>query len=146
MKLTPAILGGQPTVTADHSPHIRWPLLDNDDFESVRSVMQSGNISTNPIRLELEEAYKNEFGRKFALSHCNGTSALMASFFAIGLKPGDEVLVTSATWWASVLPAIWLGAIPVFCENEESQLGICTKDMETKLTKNTRALVVVHLW
>ncbi len=146
MNQTPALLGGKPAVTDDHAAHLRWPLLENDDFEMVKKVMQDGNISTHPIRLELEEVYKKEFGRTHALSHCNGTSALMAAFFAINLKPGDEVLVTSATWWASVLPALWLGAIPVFCENEESQLGICTNDMAAKVTAKTRAIVVVHLW
>ncbi|MGZ5279676.1 MAG: DegT/DnrJ/EryC1/StrS family aminotransferase, partial [Pseudobdellovibrionaceae bacterium] len=141
-----ALFGGSPTLTEDHALHLRWPILEQDDFDAVQKVLSDGNISMHPIRMELEEAYKKYFGRQYGLSHCNGTSALLAAFFALDLKPGDEVLVTSATWWASVVPLFWLGAIPVFCENEDQQFGICTDDMAKKLTARTKAIVVVHLW
>jgi dTDP-4-amino-4,6-dideoxygalactose transaminase len=141
-----ALFGGQKTINEDLAPHIKWPIIEQDDFDAVQSILASGNLSMHPVRLELEEAYKEHFNRKFALSHCNGTSALMAAFFAIDLKPGDEVLVTAATWWASVVPIFWFGAIPVFCENEDHQFGICPEDMKTKITSRTKAVVLVHLW
>ena len=81
-----------------------------------------------------------------ALAHCNGTAALLAAFWAIDLKPGDEVLVPSATFWASVLPMLWLGAVPVFCESEPHRLGLDPADMERKITPRTKAIVVVQLW
>jgi len=143
---TPAILGGSPSVTADHAVNCQWPVLDEQDFLQVRKVMLDGDISTHPIRYELEDAYAQLFNQKYALSHNNGTSALFASFFALGLGAGDEVLVTSATWWSSVLPMLWLGAVPVFCECETENLGISVADMKNKLTNNTKAIVVVHLW
>ncbi len=142
----PAILGGTPSVTEDHLNHIKWPIIEDDDMEMVNKVLRDGNLSTHEIRIELEEAYKLFVGRKYGLSHSNGTSALLAAFFAIGLESGDEVLVTSATWWASVSPMLWLGAIPVFCEIESKQLGICIDDMSKKVTPRTKAIVVVHLW
>ena len=95
---------------------------------------------------DLEEDYRRFSGRPYALAHCNGTAALLAAFFAIGLKPGDEVLVPSATFWASVLPMLWLGAVPVFCESEGERLGLDPEDLERKVTSRTRAVVVVHLW
>jgi dTDP-4-amino-4,6-dideoxygalactose transaminase len=82
----------------------------------------------------------------YALAHNNGTSALMAAFWAIGLQPGDEVLVPSATFWASVLPLVWMGAVPVFCESEPERMGLDPVDMAKKITARTRAIVVVHLW
>jgi perosamine synthetase len=94
----------------------------------------------------LEDDYRNFFGTRHALAHCNGTAALMAAFSAIELEPGDEVLVPSATHWASVVPMLWVGAIPVFCESELEHMGIDPADAERRVTSKTRAIVVVHLW
>jgi len=113
----PAILGGQPAVTLEQAQANRWPIITEEDEQAVIEVMRSGNITTHPVARELEREYAKFTGRKFALSHNNGTSALMAAFFAIDLKPGDEVLVPTATFWASVIPMLWLGAVPVFCES-----------------------------
>lgn len=142
----PAILGGPKSVTLEHGDINKWPLLTDKDEEAVLGVMRDGNISTHPIIRELENDYAKFTNRPYALAHNNGTSALLAAFYSIGLKPGDEVLVPSATFWASVLPMLWVGAIPVFCESEKERLGIDPIDMEKKITDKTRAIVVVHLW
>ena len=142
----PAILGGNPAITLDHAIAEKWPLLDQEDEEAVLRVMRDGNISTHPVIRELERDYREFTSRPYALAHSNGTAALLAAFHAIGLEPGDEVLVPSATFWASVLPMLWLGALPVFCESEPDRLGIDPADAERKITSRTRAIVVVHLW
>ena len=97
----PALLGGPPAVTADHAAATRWPRLTEADESEVLRVMRDGNISTHPVLFELEEAYRSYFGVEHALTHCNGTMALLAAFFALDLQPGDEVIVPSATWCAS---------------------------------------------
>lgn len=142
----PAILGGDPAVTADHEPASRWPILTAEDEQAVLQVMRDGNISTHPVIRELEQDYKNLTGRKYALAHNNGTAGLLAAFYALGLQPGDEVLVPSATFWASVVPMLWLGAVPVFCESETERMGIDPEDVRKKITDKTRAIMVVHLW
>jgi dTDP-4-amino-4,6-dideoxygalactose transaminase len=142
----PAILGGSPAVTADHGPALAWPRLTAVDEAAVLAVLRSGNISTHPVIRDLERDYAAFTGRPYALAHANGTAALLAAFFAAGLGPGDEVLVPSATFWASVLPMLWLGAVPVFCESEDERLGIDPQDLEHRITERTRAIVVVHLW
>ena len=142
----PAILGGLPSVTSSHDEALRWPQIDADDEAAVLKVLRQGGISVHPVIRELEERYAELTGMPFALAHANGTAALHAAFFALGLQPGDEVLVPSATFWASVLPIVWMGAIPVFCESEPDRLGIDPVDMERKITARTRAVVVVHLW
>jgi perosamine synthetase len=144
--VTPALLGGTPAVTADQTEANRWPILTTEDEAAVLAVMRDGDLSTHPVTRELENDYRQYFGVRHALAHCNGTAALLASFFAVDLKPGDEVIVPSATWWASVLPMLWLGAVPVFAETESRQLGIDPDDFERKITERTRAVVVVHLW
>ncbi len=141
-----AIRGGPPAVTADHEPANRWPLLNEEDERAVLQVMRDGNISTHPVIRELEQDYAELTGRKYALAHNNGTAGLLAAFYALGLQPGDEVLVPSATFWASVVPMLWLGAVPVFCESETERMGIDPEDVRKKITDKTKAILVVHLW
>lgn len=142
----PAILGGKPAVTLDQVEANRWPVLTESDEQAVVQILRDGDISTHPVIRDLEKDYRAFSGMPHALAHCNGTSALMAAFWAIDLRPGDEVLVPSATFWASVLPLIWLGAVPVFCESEAERLGLDPQDMERRITSRTKAIVVVHLW
>ncbi len=142
----PAILGGPHAVTADQEEANRWPRLDERDEQAVLRVLRDGNLSTHPVIRELEADYATLTGMPHALAHANGTTALHAAFFALDLQPGDEVLVPSATFWASVLPMVWMGAVPVFCESETGRLGIDPADMARKITSRTRAVVVVHLW
>jgi len=142
----PAILGGSKAVTFDGLEANRWPIIGDDDIAAVTEVLRSGELSLHKITQELEGDYRTWLGIKHALACCNGTSAIFAAMHAFGLQPGDEVLVPSATYWASVMPVLWCGAVPVFCESEPDQLGLDPDDVERKITPRTRAMVVVHLW
>ena len=145
-RTTPAILGGQPAVTLDQTEANRWPILTSEDEAAVIDVMRHGDLSNHPVTRELEHDYRQRIGRGHALAHANGTLGLLAAFHALDLEPGDEVLVPSATFWASVLPMLWVGAVPVFCEIEGERFGLDPEDVERKITPRTRAMVVVHLW
>jgi dTDP-4-amino-4,6-dideoxygalactose transaminase len=123
-----------------------WPILTAEDEQAVVQVLRDGDLSLHHVTRDLESDYCQYFGSRYALAHCNGTAALLAAFFALDLQPGDEVLVPSATFWASVVPMLWVGAIPVFCESEFERLGIDPEDAEKKITPRTRAIVVTHLW
>ncbi len=142
----PAILGGTRAVTLDQTEANRWPIITDEDVTAVTDVLRSGELSINPINRLLESDYRSFFGVKHALACCNGTSAIFAALHGFGLEPGDEVIVPSATYWASVMPVLWCRAVPVFCESEMDQLGLDPDDVEAKITPRTRAMVVVHLW
>src|SRR5204862_508517 len=144
-KSRPAILGGEPAVTLDQAAANRWPVFTQEDEAAVLEVLRDGDLSTHPVVRRLEDDYRQYTGARHALAHCNGTAALLAAFFAADLRPGDEVIVPSATWWASAVPALWLGALPVFAESEERRGGLDPEDVARKVTPRTRALVVVHL-
>jgi dTDP-4-amino-4,6-dideoxygalactose transaminase len=133
-------------VTLPQEEYLKWPVFRAGDEEAVLRVMRDGNVSTHPVIQELEDDFRVFTGRRHALAHCNGTSALMAAFHALDLQPGDEVLVPSATFWASVLPMIWCGLVPVFCESEPDTLGLDPVDAARRITPRTKALVIVHLW
>ena len=142
----PAILGGDQAVTADHAKANHWPIISNEDEQAVLDVLRSGKLSINPVVGELENDYKKLTGRVFALTHNNGTSAILAGLHALGMTPGDEVIVPSATWWSSVMPILHCGCIPVFAEIESECLGLDPEDIERKITSRTKAIVVVHLF
>jgi dTDP-4-amino-4,6-dideoxygalactose transaminase len=133
-------------VTLPQDEYLRWPVFRAEDEQAVLRVMRDGNVSTHPVIQELENDFRAFTGRRHALAHCNGTSALMAAFHSLDLRPGDEVLVPSATFWASVLPMIWCGLVPVFCESEPETLGLDPADAARRITPRTKAIVIVHLW
>lgn len=136
----------KPAVTLPHEPTCQWPRFDAVDEQAVLRILRDGNVSTHGVIRELEQDYAAFAGRDFALAHSSGTAALMAAFFALDLAPGDEILVPTATFWASVLPMLWFGLVPVFCESEPGRLGPCPEDMRRRITPRTKAMVVVHLW
>ena len=142
----PAFLGGPRAVTLDESGANRWPIITEEDEAAVLDVLRSGELSFHPVTRELENDYREMFGVRHAVAHCNGTAALLAAFYALDLQPGDEIIGPSATFWASVVPMLWVGAIPVFGESEMERLGLDPLDVERKITPRTRAIMVVHLW
>ena len=133
-------------VTLDHEAATRWPLFDREAEEAVLEILRDGNVSTHPLIRELERDYAAFTSRRHVLAHNNGTSALLAAFHALDLQPGDEILVPTATFWASVLPMVWCGLVPVFCESETETLGIDPEEIRRRITPRTKAVVIVHLW
>lgn len=142
----PAILGGSRAVTIDQTQANHWPIITEEDERAVLDVLRSGALSINPVVGELENDYKTLTGRNYAVTHNNGTAAILAGLHALGIAPGDEVIVPSATWWSSVMPVLHCGGIPVFAELEPDCLGLDPEDVEKKITSRTKAMVVVHLF
>ncbi len=130
----------------DHGDAETWPIITGEDEAEVLRVLRSGEVSWHPVIGELEAAHRERLGRRHVIAHCNGTAALLAAFFAVDLQPGDEVIVPTATWWSSVSPMLWLGAVPIFADSEMDRLGLDPADVEQKVTGRTKAIVVVHLW
>ncbi len=133
-------------ITQSHDDACRWPIFDEEAEQAVLRILRDGNVSTHSVNREFEDLCRETFQRTYAVGHNNGTAGLLAAFHALDLEPGDEVLVPSATFWASVLPMVWCGLVPVFCESEPRTLGIDPADAATRITPRTRAIVVIHLW
>jgi 8-amino-3,8-dideoxy-alpha-D-manno-octulosonate transaminase len=93
---------------------------------------------------EFEEKFAAKFGSKFALAVNSCTSALISSLVACGVGPGDEVLVTGYTFFASCAAIVAAKALPVICEIDET-LTMDPDDIEKKITPSTKAMVVVHM-
>ncbi len=142
----PALLGGPPAIDLDQQQANQWPIITASDEQAVLEVLRSGRLSVHDVVTRLEQDYCSWLGVQHAVAHCNGTSAILAALHAFGLEPGDEVIVPSATYWASVTPVLHCGCIPVFAETEEQCLGLDPADVEAKITDRTRVIVVVHLF
>jgi len=142
----PAILGGAPAVDLDHDAACRWPIIGAEDEAEVLDVLRSGALSIHEVVTALEDDYRQWLGVGHALAHCNGTSAILAALHAFGIGPGDEVIVPSATYWATATPVLHCGGVPVFAETEEQCLGLDPDDVERRITDRTKAIVVVHLF
>lgn len=141
-----AILGGPAAISAPQGEANRWPLITEEDEAAVLDVLRSGELSIHPVVNELEADYRAWLGSKHAIAHNNGTSALHGAMHAVGIGPGDEVIVPSATWWASVMPIVHCGGVPVFAESERDSLGLDPASIEERITDRTKAIVVVHLF
>lgn len=96
------------------------------------------------------EEFEGAFGKYIDLKHCrtscNGTAAVHLCLLALGLGPGDEVLVPTFTYIASVNPILYVGAKPVFLESNFNSLQVDVDKIESKISSRTRAILVPHLY
>ena len=139
-----AILGGPKAVPVDEPDLFAWPIVTAEDEQAVLEVLRAGKMSGTGLTMEFEKEFAAWQGTRFALAHCNGTSALLAAMFGCRIGRGDEIIAPSMTYWASCLPAFDLGASVVFADIEPDSLCIDPADIEHRITPRTKAIVVVH--
>jgi len=139
-----AVDGGRKAITLDQTEANKWPPLGEEEFAAVKRVMQMPDFYEEAYILE--EEFKNYIGSKYALAHNNGTAAIHAALFALGIGPGDEVITPSYTYWATCMPVLTWGGIPVFAEVNPETCNIDPEDIKRRITSKTKAIIVVHLW
>ena len=127
----------------------RIPLSDidfnEDEIVAVEEVLRSRWLTMGRVTQEFELACAAYTGAKHALAVTNATSALHMACMAIGLKPGDEVIVPSLTFVASANSIRYTGAKPVFADIVgEDDLNISPEAIEAGITEKTRAILLVH--
>ncbi|HEX6669817.1 MAG TPA: DegT/DnrJ/EryC1/StrS family aminotransferase [Gemmatimonadales bacterium] len=121
------------------------PLLP-EIADRQRKVLESGRYILGPE----VDAFESEFASYLGVEHCvgvaNGTDALAIALRALGVGPGDEVIVPAFTFFATVEPVVTIGATPVFCDADEETWCVTAATAEPVLTERTRALLPVHLF
>jgi perosamine synthetase len=122
------------------------PDLDESDIQAVLEVLRSGRLALGPKAREFEELMANYIGVKYAVAVNSGTSALHILVRALGIGPGDEVLVPSFTFSASVNAILYERATPVFVDIEPETYNLDPEDLERKITKRTKAIMVVDIF
>ena len=141
-----ALLGGPKAVTLDYEKLGNRPIVPEKAYKKVEELMRKGEISSSPLVTSFEKRFADYTGAAYGLALSNGTSAIMAGLYALGVGPGDEVLVPSYTFWASAGPIVACNAIPVFCDIDPRTHCIAPEEIEARITSRTKAVVVVHVW
>lgn len=125
---------------------ITHPRFDEEERRLVDEVLASGWVTQGPMTRRFEEAVAEVHGVPFALATTSCTAALHLSALALGLGPGDEVVVPAFTWATSAFCAEYVGARPVFADVRLESFNLDPDALEAAITPATRAVVVVHLF
>ena len=120
------------------------PMIEDPEIEEVVSSLKSGWIGTGPKVHKFEEMFKEYKGSKYSIALNSCTASLHLSLLAIGIKPGDEVILPTMTFAATANAVIHAGGKPVFADCKKDSMNIDPKDIERKITKKTKAIVPVH--
>lgn len=140
-----SILGGPKSVRQHEKDAFAWPQYNSDEFDEVKRVMSMPDYSFYEEAYLLERYIREFFGVEHALAHMNGTASLHSALFAVGVGEGDQVIVPTLTYWATVMPVLACNGTPVFAESDPETLNIDPKSIEKLVTSKTKAIVIVHL-
>ncbi len=124
-----------------------WPAFTIEEADAVKRVLLSNRVNYwgGQEGREFEQEFAAATGCRYAVALANGTVALDLALHALGIGPGDEVIVTPRTFIASVSAVANAGARPVFADVDRDSQNITAATIEPKLTPRTRAILCVHL-
>ena len=139
----PAILGGEPI---RRRPYPGWPIHDDREKELLIKALESGRWSVGgSLQEEFEKRFAEFQDAKHALLCSSGTTALKLALRAMGLKPGDEVIVPAYTFIATATAPIELGLRIIYADIDPQSYTIDPWSIEDEVTEKTRAIVPVHI-
>ena len=130
-----------------NGPFSPWPLYTQEESNAVSRILLSNKVSywTGNQCREFEAEFAEFTGSEYAISVSNGTTALDLALIALDIGEGDEVIVTSRTFLASVSSIVISGATPVFADVSLETQNITAASITNVMTKKTKAIVCVHL-
>ena len=130
-----------------NGPFSPWPSFTEEEVDAVRTVLLSNKVNywTGSECREFEKEFASFAETEFAIALANGTVALDLAFQALGVGAGDEVIVTSRTFLASVSSIVNAGAVPVFADVDGDSQNVTAETISEVVTLKTKAIVCVHL-
>jgi dTDP-4-amino-4,6-dideoxygalactose transaminase len=140
-----AIDGGPKAVTNELAG---WPQFDEKAVRAVEEVLRSGKVNywTGPKGMEFERRFAAWQGSAYAVSVSSGTAALHVALSALGVGPGDEVIVPSYTFIATSFSVVQAGAVPRFADVNRADHCLSVASAERLVTERTKAVIPVHLY
>lgn len=117
-----------------------------EELEAVQKPLQSGWVVQGPFVREFEEKFSAYTGARHSIATSNCTTALHIAVAALGLKPGDEVIVPAFTWVSTANVVEYMGARPVFCDIDLRTFNIDVAKIESLITPKTVGIIPVHLF
>jgi perosamine synthetase len=127
---------------------LRVPLarvwFDEREPTLAAEVIRSGWVIFGPKVEEFERRFAAKIGARHAIAVNSGSSALLVAMHALGVGPGDEVIAPDMTFVSTASSAIFLGAVPRFCDIERTYYGMDPRSLERAITPRTKLIVPVH--
>jgi perosamine synthetase len=140
----------RPDRSVTHPPSasiaIAAPAMSEDEVQAVREVLESGWLTQGPRVQAFERAFAQRHSVAHALATTSCTTALHLALLALGIGPGDEVIVPAFTWIASANAVVYCGATPVFADVQRDTYNIDPALAAQAVTERTRAVMPVHLF
>jgi dTDP-4-amino-4,6-dideoxygalactose transaminase len=124
-------------------PYFR-PSISDEEIQAVTETLRSGWLTTGPKARRFEHAFARYLGSRNSIAVSSGTAALHLALEALGVGPGDEVIVPTMTFSAAAAVVVHLGARPVFVDCHPDTLNLNPDDLERKITSRTKVLAPVH--
>jgi dTDP-4-amino-4,6-dideoxygalactose transaminase len=139
-----AINGGEPVRSR---PYPSWPIWDQREIDAVTEVIKSGSWGGIPGTKgrEFADRFATIQGATYGVPVMNGTCALQVALRAVGVGPGDEVIVPALTWVATPQAALYLGAVAIFGDVEPDTFNLDPTKLDAQITSRTKAIIPVHL-
>jgi dTDP-4-amino-4,6-dideoxygalactose transaminase len=141
-----AITGGK---ALRKTPFTRWPVATKGEAAALKDVLESTLWGGQPFPGKHAAAFAAGFAKlhtaKYGQCVNTGTVAIQAALKAIGIKPGDEVIVPAYTWEGTVGPVLLVNAVPVFVDVDPDTYCLDARLIEKAITPKTKAILPVHL-
>jgi perosamine synthetase len=126
---------------------VNKPLLDGNEKKYLAECIDTGWISSEgPFVKKFEEQLAAQVGRRFGIAVCNGTAALDAAIDALGIGPGDEVILPTFTIISCISQIVRAGAKPVLVDSDPTTWNMDVTQIEAKITPRTKAIMIVHIY
>ena len=122
--------------------------LGKEELALLKEVIESGtlNATKGTMVKRFVKEFAEMYGAPFAYATTSGTASLHTAIAAINPDPGDEIITTPITDMGGIAPILYQNAIPVFADVDPITLNITAENIESKITKRTKAIMVVHLF
>ena len=140
-----AISGGAPILRRED--YENWPVITADDRKFIQEVLDCGIVAgaTGPQVVALQKQWAEFIGVRHCLTTCSGTAALHMALAAVGVGPGNEVIVPAYTFLASASCVMHQMAIPVFVDIEAKSYTLDPSKLAGAINERTKAIIPVHI-
>lgn len=125
---------------------ISLPCTGDEEWQACREPLATGWLTQGPKVAAFEKAFGERHQTKHALATTSCTTALHLALAALGIGPGDEVIVPAFTWIATANAVVYCGATPVFADVRRDTYNIDPEDVARRLSPHTKAVIPVHLF
>ncbi|MBC8427147.1 MAG: DegT/DnrJ/EryC1/StrS family aminotransferase [Deltaproteobacteria bacterium] len=126
---------------------VSTPVVSGNEIKYLQECIETNWISSEgPFVKKLEEQFAERVGKKHGIAVCNGSAALEVAVAALGIGPGDEVILPTFTIISCAAAIVRAGAVPVLVDCEAKTWNMNVQQIESKITSKTKAIMVVHIY